>query len=185
MRPNSEQAALLQAIATGDKAAFTALYRDLERPVYRFISAKLNDPFEANDIVHEVFMEIWRSAAKFEGRSAVKTWIFGIAYRKTMDRFRKAKNVSYSDNLPDAPDEGADQVADLEAREQGVHIKVCMDKLSPEHRLAVELAFFDDMNYREVAEVVGSPEGTVKTRIFHAKKLLQRCLATRIGKEYP
>ena len=99
-----------------------------------------------------------------------------------MDRFRKAKNVSYSDNLPDAPD---DQVAALEAHEQGVHIRFCMDKLSPEHRLAVELAFFDDMNYREVAEVVGSPEGTVKTRIFHAKKLLQRCLATRIGKEYP
>jgi RNA polymerase sigma factor (sigma-70 family) len=183
MRPASEHMALMQAVGTGDKAAFTALYRDLEKPVYRFIRSKLNDPFEANDILHEVFMEIWRSAAKFEGRSAVKTWIFGIAYRKTMDRFRKSKNTYVSDNIPDVPDEGPDQVDQLEAREQSVHIKFCMDKLSPEHRMAIELAFYEDLNYREVAQAVGSPEGTVKTRIFHAKKLLQRCLVTRIGKE--
>lgn len=100
-----------------------------------------------------------------------------------MDRFRKSKNTYVSDNLPDAPDEGPDQVDQLEASEQSVHIRFCMDELSPEHRMAIELAFYEDLNYREVAEAVGTKEGTVKTRIFHAKKLLQRCLATRIGKE--
>ena len=78
---------LLEQIATGDKSAFTAFYRDLEKPVFRFIRSKLNDQHEASDILHEVFMEVWRSAGKFEGRSSVKTWLFGIAYRKTMDAF--------------------------------------------------------------------------------------------------
>ena len=84
---------LMRQIVKGDKRAFAKLYRELETPTLRFIQSRLNDPFEANDILHDVFMEIWRSAGKFEGRSMVRTWVFGIAYRKTMDAFRKKKRV--------------------------------------------------------------------------------------------
>lgn len=173
---------LLRDIANGDKTAMAALYRQMEQPLYRFICVKLNDPFEANDILHEVFMDVWRSADKFEGRSAVKTWLFAIAYRKTMDRFRKTKRVVLTDEMPDLADDSASQFDILAAGEESQHIRFCLEELSLEHRQAIELAFYDDMTYREIADVSATAEGTVKTRIFHAKQLLKRCLSGRLGR---
>lgn len=177
---NAELAQLLAHMATGDKAAFAAFYRQLEKPVFRFIVSKLNDPFEAGDILHEVFMDVWRSAAKFEGRSAVKTWVFGIAYRKTMDHFRKHGRVTLSDEVPEQEDDSPDAVACLAASQEAAHLRFCLDELKPDHRSAIELAFFEDMTYGEIAQVSDAPEGTIKTRIFHAKKLLLRCLSGRM-----
>jgi RNA polymerase sigma-70 factor (ECF subfamily) len=177
----ADPAFLLSQIANGDKTAFTAFYRAFERPVYRFITSKLNDPHEAHDILHEVFMEIWRSAGKFEGRSTVRTWLFGIAYRKTMDRFRKGKRVTMTDEMPEEIDESVDTFRDIAAAEEAGHVRHCLDELKSEHRLAVEMAFFHEMSYREIAEATYTAEGTVKTRVFHAKKLLMRCLSGRLG----
>ena len=172
---------LLSQVAKGDKAAFSALYREYERPVFRFITSKLNDPFEANDILHEVFMEIWRSAGKFEGRSTVRTWLFGIAYRKTMDRFRKSARLTVTDDMPEEIDEDADAFRDVASAQEAGHVRFCLDELKAEHRLAVEMTFFQDMSYREIAEATETAEGTIKTRVFHAKKLLARCLSGRLG----
>ncbi|CAD0186759.1 Sigma-K factor [Ruegeria sp. THAF57] len=177
---NAQLNALLQAVAGGDKTALAGLYRALEKPVYRFIASKMNDPFEAGDILHEVFMEVWRSAGKFEGRSAVKTWVFGIAYRKTMDHFRKHKRISPSDDLPEQVDEGPDAVACLAAAQEAEHLRFCLEGLKADHRSAIELAFYEDMSYGEISRVVDAPENTIKTRIFHAKKLLLRCLSGRM-----
>lgn len=178
---NAHLSALLEAVAAGDETALAGLYRALEKPVYRFIVAKMNDSFEANDILHEVFMEIWRSAGKFEGRSAVKTWVFGIAYRKTMDHFRKHKRLVPSDDLPEQIDEGPDAVACIAATQEAEHLRVCLEGLKLNQRTALELAFFEDMSYGEIAEVVKAPENTIKTRVFHAKKLLLRCLTGRMA----
>ncbi len=172
---------LIKQMANGDKQAFAEFYRLMEKPIYRFICVKLNDPFEANDILHEVFMDVWRTADKFEGRSTVKTWLFGIAYRKTIDRFRKMKRVVLTDEMPDLAESSASQVDILAAGEESQHIRFCIDELSLEHRQAIELAFYEDMTYREIADVARSAEGTIKTRIFHAKQLLKRCLSSRIG----
>ena len=174
--------ALIRDIAAGQKTALAALYKEMETPLYRFICVKLNDPHEANDILHEVFMDVWRSADKFEGRSTVKTWLFGIAYRKTMDRFRKTKRVTLTDEMPELTDDSASQFDILAAGQESQHIRFCLEELSLEHRQAIEMAFYDDMTYREIAEVADTAEGTVKTRIFHAKQLLKRCLSGRLGK---
>lgn len=171
---------MLQAVADGDKTALAGLYRALEKPVYRFIFKKLNDPFEAADILHEVFMEVWRSAAKFEGRSTVKTWVFGIAYRKTMDHFRKHKRVTPSDDLPEQVDDAPDAATCLAAAQEAEHLRFCIEGLKTDHRTAIELAFFEDMSYGEISAVVDAPENTIKTRVFHAKKLLLRCLSGRM-----
>ncbi|MCR9113238.1 MAG: RNA polymerase, partial [Rhodobacteraceae bacterium] len=112
---NADLSDLLSRMAGGDKAAFGAFYRALEKPVFRFIVSKLNDPFEAADIQHDVFMDIWRSAGRFEGRSAVKTWVFGIAYRKTMDHFRKHGRVDLTDDIGDSADDSPDAVACIAA----------------------------------------------------------------------
>ncbi|MEO0342368.1 MAG: RNA polymerase sigma factor [Pseudomonadota bacterium] len=178
---NADLKVLMQSIGSGDQAALAGLYRALERPVYKFILSKLNDPAEAHDILHEVFMDVWKAAPSFEGRSTVKTWIFGIAYRKTMDHFRKHSRVSVTDDMPEQIDESPDAASCLAASQESAHVKHCMGELKAEHRSAVELAFFEDMSYGQISEVAGVPEGTIKTRIYHAKKLLMRCLQGRIA----
>ena len=175
-----KQSELLSRIADGDRTALADLYRELEKPVYRFIQSRLNDPFESSDILHDVFIEVWRSASRFEGRSKVQTWIFGIAYRKVIDRHRKAGRTSLTDETPDIADEADNGEACLAAGQEAAHVRHCMDELSPEHRTTIGFAFWQDMNYREIAEATDTAEGTIKTRIFHAKKLLMRCLAGRM-----
>ncbi len=181
MSEDSDARALIAAIATKDQAALAGLYRLFEKRVFRFITSRLNDPFEAGDILHEVFLEVWRSAGKFEGRSTVRTWLFGIAYRKTMDRFRKMARVTLTDETPEQEDTSASALDLVASGQEAEHIRHCMDELSAEHRFAVEMAFFEDMPYREIAEAAEIPEGTVKTRIYHAKNLLKRCLSGRLG----
>lgn len=171
---------LMPRIAAKDKAAFSALYHEMEKPLFRFINQKLNDPFQSGDILHEVFMEVWRNAARFEGRSAAKTWIFGIAYRKVMDVFRKSARIDVTDDVPDVADDAPDGEACVLASQQSAHVRYCLDELKPQHRSAVELAFYEDMTYREISDVAGVPENTIKTRIFHAKRLLLRCLEARL-----
>ena len=177
---DAELKELIVRIGNGDKAAMTALYREMERPVFRFINLKLNDPFQSADILHEVFLDIWKGAGRFEGRSAAKTWIFSIAYRKVMDVFRKGSRMVVTDDLPEQVDDSPNAESCLVAAETSEHVRYCLDTLKPEHRTAVELAFYEDMSYREIAEVAGAPEGTIKTRVFHAKKLLMRCLEGRL-----
>ena len=174
MDPQQE---LIRRIADEDREALAALYRLLERPVFKFIRSRLNDPFEAADILHDVFLEVWRSAGRFEGRSKVQTWVMGIAYRKVIDRHRKAGRTDLTDAPPDRADEAPDVETCLIASESGEQVAHCMAGLSEDHRGAVTLAFWHDMTYREIAEVLGTAEGTIKTRIFHAKKLLMRCLS--------
>ena len=182
MSENAELTALLARVAHKDTAAFEALYRRMEKPVFRFVTLKLNDPHQAADVLHEVFMEIWRNAGRFEGRSAAKTWIFGIAYRKAMDVFRKSAKLDVTDDLPDQIDESPDGEACAMAAQQSAHVRACLDELSLQHRQAVELAFYEDLSYREISDVMEVPENTIKTRIFHAKKLLMRCLEMRLVK---
>lgn len=177
---NSELADLLRRMADGDRTAFAAFYKELEKPVFRFIVSKMNDPHEAADIQHDVFMDIWRSAGRFEGRSTVKTWVFGIAYRKTMDHFRKHKRVDLTDEIDERVDDSPDAATCLASAQEAEHLRYCMDQLKPQHRSVVELAFYQDMTYGEIATVAEVPEGTIKTRVFHAKKLLLHCLSSRM-----
>jgi RNA polymerase sigma-70 factor (ECF subfamily) len=180
MSADADLAALMRGCARGDRGAFTALYQALERPVFRFIQSKLNDPHEAADILHEVFMDIWRTAQKFEGRSSVKSWVFAVAYRKTMDHFRKTRRVTVTDDLPEQEDDSPDALTCLAAAEEAEHVRHCLGTLSVDHRAAIELAFYEDLSYGEIARVTGAPEGTIKTRVFHAKKLLLHCLGLRM-----
>lgn len=173
---------LIARVADGDEDAFAALYRALEQRVYRFILAKLNDPFEAADILNEVFLEVWRSADRYEGKSKPTTWIFGIAYHKVMDRYRRQKPEELTDPAElEATDDSADQAAVLGALEEAGHLRACLDQLKPAQRAVVELSFFEDLPYREIAEIIDRPEGTVKTRMMHAKEALRHCLSQRMG----
>ena len=171
---------LIERISQGDRAAFSDFYTALERPLYGFVRRKLNDPFEAADILHDVFIEVWRGAARFEGRSTVKSWVFAIAYRKIMDSYRRSGRLSYTDQLPETESEDADAETCVLAAQESRHVHACIETLKEDHRNAIELAFFGDMSYKEISEVEGVPEGTIKTRIYHARRLLMHCLSGKI-----
>lgn len=173
---------LMKRVAKGDEQAFAALYNALETRVYRFILSKLNDPFEASDILNETFLEVWKSAEKFEERSKPSTWVFGIAYHKVMDHHRKKKPTQLDDlDHHDPVDESADQTAAMIALQESDHLHQCLSKLKPAFRAVLELSFFEDLPYREIAEIISCPEGTVKTRVYHAKEALRHCLAQQVS----
>ena len=141
---------LLRRVGAGDRAALKALYERHSDALHRFVRYRLRDPFEAGDVVQEVFLEIWRSAGRFEGRAAPRTWIFGIARNKAVDRMR-----------------GGD----------AAQLRSCLAKLSDSHRSAIHLAYYEELPYGEIAANEGVPVGTVKTRVMHAKRLLRHCQA--------
>lgn len=171
---------LVRQIGRGDRQALGALYRAYERPVYKFILSRLNDPHEAADILHDVFMDIWRVAASFEGRSQVRTWIFGIAYRKVIDAHRKRGRVTLTDEVPETGEVAEAAETTYAATQEAEHLAHCMGTLSDDHRAAISLAFYEDMTCAEIAQVAGVPEGTIKSRLHHARKLLLHCLSGRL-----
>lgn len=179
---NEEALQLLKRIGEGNETAFADFYRLFENRLYRFIKSKLNDSFEAADILNETFLEVWRKADTFEGRSKVSTWLFGIAYFKTVDRMRKQKLVLVdNDEFLEIVDESDDAMACLLTKERGAHVRHCLDKLKLAQRSVMELAFFEDMSYGDIATAVDCPENTVKTRMFHAKQAMKNCLSRRLG----
>lgn len=170
---------LVAQIARGDRMAFDRLYRHLERPLFRFIRLRLNDPHRSADIMHDVFLEVWRGAAAFRGQSSARTWIFAIAWRKAMEIHRRSDRVVYQETLPEQIDESTDAATAIAQAEDSRAVRACLDGLSAEHRIALELTFFEEMSYHEIAGVLGVPEGTVKSRVFHAKQLMLRCLTIK------
>jgi RNA polymerase sigma-70 factor, ECF subfamily len=169
---------LLLRIADGDKAAMKLLYERHSDALYHFIRARLRDPFEAADVMQEVFLEIWRAAGRFEGRSAARTWIFGIARNKAVDRMRRRDRTVPPGPDADLPDNAPNPEAITEAASDAARLRNCISRLSDTHRSAIHLAFYEDLTYPEIAEIEGVPLGTIKTRILHAKRLLLHCLST-------
>jgi len=178
---NARITQLLAQIDQGDRVAFKELYSTLERPLYRFIQKKLNDPHRSSDILHDVFIEVWRHAGRFEGRSTAKSWIFGIANNKVIDVFRKESRMELPGELPEEIDESPAGEACTLAAQESAHIQVCLGELKAGHRDVVHLAFFEDMSYGDISKALALPEGTIKTRIFHAKQKLLHCLSARFG----
>ncbi|MTI08987.1 RNA polymerase sigma factor [Curvivirga aplysinae] len=175
---------LLKKIGEGDEKAFADFYTLYENRLYRFIKSKLNDSFEASDILHETFMEVWRKAGKFEGRSKVSTWLFSIAYFKTVDKLRKKTPIPVSDeDMPEIADENPDAMACLLSQEKNRHVAFCLETLKAAHRAVMQLAFFEELSYSEIAKIEDCPENTVKTRMFHAKQAMKHCLAGRMGEK--
>lgn len=168
---------LLQRITGGDERAVEELYRAYHERIYAFAMKRLNNSADAADVLNDVMLEVWRSAFRFEGRSRPLTWILGIANYKIIDKLRKRYKVIHEEIDPQIPD--PDNIPALDAIvgvEDARQLRDCLDELSDSHRMVVHLAFFEDLSYGEIARIADCPEGTVKTRMFHAKKLLKQCL---------
>ena len=171
-----EAITLLERIAEGQQGALESFYRLFEPSVYRFALSKLNDPFDAADILNEVMMEVWKSAKNFQGRSKVSTWLLGITNFKSIDRIRqKARKQTdeLSDNIEDESPEFDSLISAAQNEKQVNH---CMARLKDEFKEVIHLAFFEDLHYDDIAEIVECPAGTIKSRVYHAKNALKQCL---------
>ncbi len=173
--------ACLEAIARGDQAAMQRFYEAHAQIVYAFALRRLDDPADAADVLHEVMLEVWRKAGRFEGRSRVRTWLLGIARHKVLDRLRALGRTREreSDIDPDTraeADEGDDILAATRAAGEARHVRYCLQRLRDIHRQVMHLAFFQELSCAEIAQVLGCPTGTVKTRMMHARRAMKRCL---------
>ena len=165
---------LAKRISAGDKAAMKQVYDLHSGPLFHFVKNWLADIHDASDLVHETMLEVWQKADRFQGRSSLKSWIFSIARNKSIDRNRKGSRLSYTDESHDVVDTDVSPLEAVQYSQDAAALKDCVSRLSETHQRMIHLAFYEDLSYREIAEIEGCPIGTVKTRILHAKKLLQR-----------
>ena len=184
---NDEVLRLLSRIERADEAAFRELYRAFSRRLYAYVLRQLGDPAQAEEIVADSLYEVWKAPTRFRGDAQFSTWLIGIARNKVLMAFRSRKPDSRHEDLDDiaetlAADDGSafDLLASAQRREGVRH---CMDKLSDDHRECVHLVFYEGMSLSEVAQVQGCPEGTVKTRLFHARQKLKNCLQLMLQRE--
>lgn len=168
--------ALVKRIAFNDKEAFRILYNAINKRVYFYILGMIKDEATAQDILADTFVEIWKSASRFEGRSKAITWILGIARNLTLKFLCKNKNFENIDDHYELKngksEEFIDRFANLEL------LKTALENLSCKHREILQLVFFEELSYEEISKMLSIPINTVKTRVFHAKKAL-KCLLSK------
>jgi len=171
---------LIRLIAKGDKDAIRLLYARHSVRVFRFLVRMTNNDATAEDLVSEVFTEVWRSAGRFEGRSQVTTWILGIARFKAMSAMRRRTFEALDDDAAASIADTADnpEVVMQNANRSAV-LQSCLKELSSAHRQVIDLIYYHGQSIEEVAEVVGIPQNTVKTRVFHARKRIAELMAER------
>lgn len=173
--------ALLARIAARDEAALAGLQAEFGRRIYAFALTRLRDPDEAETVVVDTLYEVWKHAERFRGESAFSTWLLGIAKNKILMtlRGRDTDTESYDETVHGdlQVDESLGQYERVEGTQLAGYVSRCMERLSDVHREALQLVFYEEMSVAEVAGLQGCPEGTVKTRLFHARKNLKDCLA--------
>jgi RNA polymerase sigma-70 factor (ECF subfamily) len=168
---------LLVSIASGDRTAMHTLYARHNVRVYRFILRMVRDTATSEDLVSQVFLDVWRTAGQFEGRSQVSTWLLSIARFKALSalRQRQHEDVDQNDVLEIA--DGADTPEQaLDRSRTNAILRACVAKLSPAHREIVNLVYYHEKSVEEVGRIIGIPQSTVKTRMFYARKQLAELL---------
>lgn len=179
--PQSDDSELLTRVAQGDLEAFEHLYRVYQLRLTRFLAALLKRAELIEEVLDDTMLVVWQTAGSFRGSSKVSTWIFAIAYRKA----QKAK-ARWPDPLEDPENDNrisTDPGPDEELGHRGLRAALveAMDGLSLDHRAVVDLTYFHDLGYREIAEIVGCPVDTVKTRMFYARRRLKKAISGSLG----
>jgi RNA polymerase sigma-70 factor (ECF subfamily) len=167
---------LIARIAGGDRLAMVLFARHHVR-VYRFVLRLVSNEATAEDLISDVFLDVWRQAGKFEGRSAVSTWMLSIARFKALSALRRRPEQELDDKTAEQIEDHSDdpEVA-LAKKDKAAVLRQALSKLSAEHREVVDLVYYHEKSVEEVAGIVGIPEATVKTRMFYARKKLSELL---------
>jgi RNA polymerase sigma-70 factor, ECF subfamily len=175
---NASDEALIAAIAQGDHRAMKLLYGRHSVRVYRFALRFVAEEAVAEDLVNEVFLDVWRKAKSFEGRSQVSTWLLAITRHKAIEILRRPTLDAMDDDACDAIEDAADdpEIA-MQKKQNGSILSKCLTNLSPAHREIIDLVYYHQKSIDEVAEIIHAPRNTVKTRMFYARNHLAKLLA--------
>ena len=171
---------LIARIAKGDRLAMQVLFARHHVRVYRFVLRLVRNEATAEDLISEVFLDIWRQAGKFEGRSAVSTWMLGIARFKALSALRRRPEEELDEETAAGIlDQSDDPETALAKKDKGAVMRQCLTGLSTEHSEIIDLVYYHETSVEEAAGIVGIPEATVKTRMFYARRKLSELLKER------
>ena len=168
---------LVDLIADGDRGAFEALYLRHRSHVFRYLIRLTGNDALAEEIVDDVFLEVWRNAHRFEAKSQVATWLLAIARYKTLSALRRRSEAQIDEDAVAAiadPADDAETTADWQSR--SAILKKCLAQLPAAQRQVVDLVYFQDKSVEEVAKFVGVAANTVKTRMFYARNRMASLL---------
>ena len=169
---------LIRRIADGDQLAMRTLFARHRVAIYRWLLRLVGDEALAEDLLSDVFLDVWRKAATFETRSSVSTWLLAIARYKALSARRSQPQAELNDELASTvADPADDPELVLQKKNRAELLRQSLVKLSLEHGEVIDLVYYHGESVKEVAEIVGINEATVKTRIFYARKKLAEFVA--------
>jgi RNA polymerase sigma-70 factor, ECF subfamily len=169
----------IRRVARDDRAAFSRLYLETRPTLIRYATGLLaGDREGAEDAVDEAFIAIWQQAGRYEGKGEAIGWMRRIVRNKAIDWLRKQREVSASggadlEHYSNEPSEEPSPFERAAHTSTASHLRDALSRLSVEHREAIWMCYFEEKSLREIAEIAGCPENTVKTRLFHARKILK------------
>lgn len=171
--PSVSDEMLLESIAGGETAAMHVFYARHNVRVYRFVLRMVRNPTVAEDIVSQVFLDVWHNAGQFQGRSQVSTWLLSIARFKALTALRQRQHEDIDqDDVHSIADQGETPEAALDRNRTSAILRACIAKLSPAHREIIDLVYYHERSVEEAGAIIGIPQATVKTRMFYARKHL-------------
>jgi RNA polymerase sigma-70 factor (ECF subfamily) len=170
--------ALVQLIADEDKRALKMLYMRHHDRVRRFVTRLTHNESTAEEVVNEVFLEVWRHAGEFEGRSQVATWLMSIARFKAISECRRRSEAQLDERCAAIIEDPSDTPAvSMDKRERSDILQRCLGKLTPLHHEVINLIYYQGKKIEEVAQSTGAPINTIKTRMHHARLRMAELLA--------
>jgi len=172
-----DDAALLRAFVGGSEEAFKDLVRMHQAPLYRFIWRQVQDHSMAADLCQKVFLQVFLKAGSFRGAASFRTWLYQIAINQCRNHFRASKHVENVglDSVAPPVDESGDVV---EAEQQTRRVRAAVDALPPKQRYTLQLRFYQECTFAEIAEIMSCPIGTAKANYHHAITALRKRLRT-------
>lgn len=168
---------LIARVAEGDLQAFQELYRRYQPRLNRFLFNIVRKPQLVEEVLDDTLMVVWERADRFKGESKLSTWVFAIAYRKAMKALRRFDTPVEDHGAETRESPAANPEEEYEQARLHSLIRLAMESLSSDHRAVVDLTYFHELSYREIAEIMDCPVDTVKTRMFYARRHLRQHLA--------
>jgi RNA polymerase sigma-70 factor (ECF subfamily) len=164
---------LVTRIAAGDKLAMQALFARHRASVYRWLLRFVGNETVAEDLLSDVFFDVWQQAGRFEGRAAVTTWLLSIARFKALSARRRRTHAELDETIEATVADSADnpEIA-LQQKSRSELVRTALMKLSPDHREIIDLVYYHEKSVEDCALILGIPAATVKTRMFYARKKL-------------
>lgn len=169
-----DEYALLQRIVEGDALAFEAFYKHYYPRLFRFILRTTRQSETIEELIQETLLVVWEKPERFNYESKISTWVFGIAYHKALKSMSKTARRSQDVDVDELSETIGDPFANLAKNtETQDWLNYALGSLPVDQRAVIELTFYHDLAYQDIARILDCPENTVKTRMFHARKKLQ------------